>query len=363
MKYVIMILTLSAGLILTAQRGPGGAKHHPYLTDSQRQQIHELVRSMEERGVDKWEIQQAVEDKLAVWGIDMPDDFLQRMGKGYRPHRIGDPPEFMKQLSQEQKDEIHSLVQMKRDNGESPEEIRTAVHSLLDSWGIEHGEDVGLRHGPGRFMMDLSDSQREEIQNLVKDLQEKGTPPDEIHAAVGDLLESWGLDRPEFHSRKEGKRGHHFMEKLNGDQRDKVHDLILRMRQGGASRKEIHESIKDLLDRWGIDADLPEEGDMDAKTGDERDNAVIEAQNYPNPFNPSTRISYNLKSPGNVNISVYDVTGKLVRELTSGYRSAGLHSIEWDGTNQAGASVPSGMYYYKITSKDGIKTESMILLK
>jgi hypothetical protein len=86
-------------------------------------------------------------------------------------------------------------------------------------------------------------------------------------------------------------------------------------------------------------------------------------QNYPNPFNARTLISFTLPSSGQTGLTVYDLLGRRIRVLHSGYLSAGEHSLVWDGTNQSGAIVSSGVYFYRLESVGGAKTMRMLLLK
>ncbi|MDI6804891.1 MAG: right-handed parallel beta-helix repeat-containing protein [Bacteroidota bacterium] len=74
-------------------------------------------------------------------------------------------------------------------------------------------------------------------------------------------------------------------------------------------------------------------------------------QNYPNPFNPSTTIRYQIPGDGQVNITVYDVVGKLVTTLVDEQKDAGSYSVVWNGRNDAGVEVGNGMFFYKITVK------------
>ena len=67
-------------------------------------------------------------------------------------------------------------------------------------------------------------------------------------------------------------------------------------------------------------------------------------QNFPNPFNPATTIPFHLESPAKVKLSIYDLQGRLVRNLINDHRQAGDHSILWDGLNQSGSPVSSGVY-------------------
>ena len=83
------------------------------------------------------------------------------------------------------------------------------------------------------------------------------------------------------------------------------------------------------------------------------------SQNYPNPFNPDTRIEFQLPKDGNMNLSVYDVNGKLVTTIYNGFRSSGFYTVNFNASNLA-----SGVYYYKIVL-DNIpgKVMKMIVLK
>jgi hypothetical protein len=94
-------------------------------------------------------------------------------------------------------------------------------------------------------------------------------------------------------------------------------------------------------------------------------------QNYPNPFNPTTAISYQLPALSGVDgsaltrvdLSVFDVLGRQVTTLVSGLRPAGAHVVRWDGNNERGERMPSGMYLYRLTVGSSEVTKKMILLK
>ena len=92
------------------------------------------------------------------------------------------------------------------------------------------------------------------------------------------------------------------------------------------------------------------------------------AQNYPNPFNPETWIPYQLHESGEVVIRIYSVTGELARELRLGYKPAGLYATQdrsayWDGRNEAGERVSSGVYFYNIQIGNYNATMKMIVTK
>ena len=86
-------------------------------------------------------------------------------------------------------------------------------------------------------------------------------------------------------------------------------------------------------------------------------------QNYPNPFNPSTMISFSLPGNGQVNLAVFDLLGRKVKDLISSDLDAGRHEIEWDGTDMKGDEVASGIYLYRLESGDSRQIKMMTLLR
>ncbi len=86
-------------------------------------------------------------------------------------------------------------------------------------------------------------------------------------------------------------------------------------------------------------------------------------QNYPNPFNPSTTIRYQLASATVVEVDVYNSLGQKVRELIKKNQPAGQHSIEWDGKNDFGQAVASGVYIYQLKAGNFVDSRKMILMR
>jgi hypothetical protein len=87
------------------------------------------------------------------------------------------------------------------------------------------------------------------------------------------------------------------------------------------------------------------------------------AQNYPNPFNPTTTVNFQLPKKSDVRITVYNALGQVVRTLASQSYDAGRHQVVWDGTNNNGAQVSTGIYIYRMEAGDFVKSMKMILMK
>ncbi len=86
-------------------------------------------------------------------------------------------------------------------------------------------------------------------------------------------------------------------------------------------------------------------------------------QNYPNPFNPSTRIDYYLSQPTEVKITIYNLLGQKVKTLIGQYQTEGSKTVFWDGKDDAGIDVASGVYFYKVVAGAHKTVKKMILLK
>jgi len=86
-------------------------------------------------------------------------------------------------------------------------------------------------------------------------------------------------------------------------------------------------------------------------------------QNFPNPFNPSTTIAFFLPTGGPVALRIYDVGGRLVRTLVDGSMPIGTHRVTWNGMNDRGAPVSSGVYYYRLRAEKKTITKKMVILR
>lgn len=91
---------------------------------------------------------------------------------------------------------------------------------------------------------------------------------------------------------------------------------------------------------------------------------ALELENaVPNPFNPSTQIRFALTDPGRARVDVIDTRGRIVATLVNGFRDAGEHTVLWNGRDDAGVSVSSGVYFVKAMAADEVQTRKITLLK
>jgi hypothetical protein len=86
-------------------------------------------------------------------------------------------------------------------------------------------------------------------------------------------------------------------------------------------------------------------------------------QNHPNPFNPETDISYSIPAEGRVGLSIYNIRGRKVKTLVESNQAAGHHTVHWDGTDEQGGKVASGIYFYRIQAGEFEDSKKMILMK
>ena len=90
---------------------------------------------------------------------------------------------------------------------------------------------------------------------------------------------------------------------------------------------------------------------------------TISLNSYPNPFNPVTTLRYDLPEDALVNITIYDMMGRIVKTLINDQQTAGYRSTQWNATNDAGSPVSAGIYLYMIQAGEFRQTKKMVLLK
>jgi flagellar hook assembly protein FlgD len=84
---------------------------------------------------------------------------------------------------------------------------------------------------------------------------------------------------------------------------------------------------------------------------------------FPNPFNPSTTLSFTLPAAGEVTLEVLDISGRRIATLVDGVTAAGEHALVWEGRDQAGRQLPSGVYFVQLSTPSQVECQRLVLLK
>ncbi len=117
-----------------------------------------------------------------------------------------------------------------------------------------------------------------------------------------------------------------------------------------------------LFKRTLVDMDN-QDGSQMARINQEKPTAFALLQNHPNPFNPETEISYTLSKDTYVNLTVYNILGQKVKTLVDGFETAGPKSVIWEGMDEGGNQIGSGVYFYRISAGGFVQTNTMITLR
>jgi DNA-binding transcriptional regulator YhcF (GntR family) len=279
--------------------------------------------------------------------------------------------QFMQQLTEEQRDAVKEKVKELREAGASREEIHKEVSTLLKEFGVELPENFkGLPgHRPGRnknrlmrFTKELTEEQRENLREKIESLREQGADRQEIRDTIEETLKSYGVEVPDNfhfrHGKRFGRAG--FWKDLTDEQRKAVRTKVREMRKNGASREEIRQTVDELLESFGI-KDIPNEDQAEDILESANDNLSVKS--YPNPFNPETNIQYHINSASQVSLHIFDVQGKMIRSLRNEYQQSGTYTVRWDGLDDNGKQVPSGIYFLRINAGEETLNHRLVMMK
>jgi len=86
-------------------------------------------------------------------------------------------------------------------------------------------------------------------------------------------------------------------------------------------------------------------------------------QNYPNPFNPVTEIRFGMPTQSMVKLEIFNVLGQVMKTLVDEVKEAGYYRVSWDGTNQEGLSMPSGVYFYRLTAGKFVRQKKLVMIR
>ena len=167
-------------------------------------------------------------------------------------------------------------------------------------------------------------------------------------------------------------------EDINGDGVVNIFDLTLVAQGiGGAAAPPAHGLDSGTIEAWISLARIVDDGSIAFRQAISNLQNLLASMipeksallpNYPNPFNPETWIPYQLATPSDVTLTIYDMHGGAVRRLEMGHRAAGIYqhrnrALYWDGRNGDGESVASGIYFYTLTAGDFTATRKMLIRK
>lgn len=137
---------------------------------------------------------------------------------------------------------------------------------------------------------------------------------------------------------------------------DQTHALLVSQKNGSQIKSIITGINKITFNELTHIEENNQHLKMDIKT-------FVLHQNYPNPFNPSTTIEYELPAPGWIKIQIFNVNGKLVRNLESRYSPGGVHRIVWNGENDNWVLVANGIYFYQVQFNDIVQMKKLLLIR
>jgi DNA-binding transcriptional regulator YhcF (GntR family) len=346
--------------------GPAKAGFQANLTEEQREAVKEKIKEMRSQSATPEEIHGAITEMLKGYGVDVPEDWHDPLGFGHGRGGVG------ANLTDEQREAVQEKIKEMRSQGAKRDEIHAAVTEMLKGYGIEVPEHWAGPHGqgdfgpgPGGFFKDLTKEQREAVREKIKDMRDQGAKREEIHAAVTEMLKGYGIEVSEHwagpHGRGDfgpGQGG--FWKDLTKEQREAVHEKIKDMRSQGATREEIRSAVAEMIKGFGIQS--PQDS-QSVSSGTASAVPNITAQSYPNPFNPETEISYTLTENSNVSVTIFNIQGQKVKRLVNEYQPAGTRKVVWDGRDENGEGVASGIYFYRIEAGSHTVTNRMVLLK
>jgi|GEM_PF-1350019 len=226
-RFFVLALVLAAlGLVTApvyARRGPRPA--FAKLTDDQKAAIRQKVEELRAQGASRQEIRRTVGQMLKEWGVRPP-----------RRH----PPIFAR-LTEEQRAEIREMVKEMKEAGASPAKIRRAVAEKLREWGMRPPRKRPL---PRIIFSRLTDDQKAAIRRKVEELKAQGASRQEIRRAVGRMLKEWGVRLP--------RRRPHIFARLTEEQKVEIREMVKEMKEARATPEEVRSAVRAKLQGWGI---------------------------------------------------------------------------------------------------------------
>jgi DNA-binding transcriptional regulator YhcF (GntR family) len=178
----------------------------------------------------------------------------------HEPMGLGHPwGGFYDNLTDEQREAVQDKIKEMRDQDATREEIHTAVAEILKSYGVDVPENWPGPHGRREgFWKDLTKEQRESVEKKIKEMKGQDATPEEIHTAVAEMLKSYGIEVPDDLPGPPEHLGFGhprsgFWGELTDEQREAIREKTKQMRDQDASPEEIHSAVAEMLKGYGIE--------------------------------------------------------------------------------------------------------------
>ena len=164
-------------------------------------------------------------------------------------------------------------------------------------------------------------------------------PGEKVQLKISGLAEIPSNYRVQLVDHKTGRRI-----ELHGD-----YEATLNVGNSGSRKFTIFSGTTEFLQEMELDALVPESFEV--------------FSNYPNPFNGGTKISYSTPDEGHVKVTVFDITGRSIKVLFAGLQDAGYHTLQWDGSNERGVKVGSGIYFVRFHFGETSKSQKITYIR
>ena len=331
----------------------------------QTAEIYRIILDQHRQGATVEEAQEVIHKMMQSRDSEHRDHKMGEMDSHrHRPLMIW--MTLWDQLTTDQLEELLTAIAEIRENDSDRQAVREVIREKLAEWNIEMpdrqenspGKRSGHRHGFGQ--LDLDETQRNELHDLVDKLHQEGFDRAEIHKAVQEQLTQWGKEFPPppfFEGDHQAWLG--MQQELTHDQFRTLHHMARDMRRNGDEPPVIQKAVTQQLIEWGFSTtdDNSDTGLMTSTS------TIMSAANQPNPFNPETIITYTLTEPAQVRIDVYNLMGQKVATLLNNQVQTGFQEVVWNGRSDQGYAVPSGTYLYRIQAGNEVITNTMSLMK
>ncbi len=346
-------------------RSIGGRFHHreaflDMLNDEQRAAVRERIQELKDAHANPKQIREAVREMIEEYGIQLPE---RPFGVGRLMAELTDEQrdaihEAVEELKESgaSREDIHELV------GSMLSEYGV---ELPEDWGERGKADRVFRFRHRHLREHLTEEQVRLVEEKVEELKEQGATREQIHEKIAEMMGDWGVELPE-RPRPGDVRMRPFAD-LTEEQRRDLRNSLKELRRNGATREEIRQEIRSKLEEYGIELPRdPRAGPGQTLSEAEAETAskgVLQSYADPNPFEGETTIFYTLVTQDDVRIQIFNAAGQLVRDLGEHLRDPGTYSVQWDGTDGNGVPVPGGVYLYRIETDGEATTGRLVFLK